>query len=101
MATVTRLERITITVMEPNLCGDTLNYYEKETGGSAWRCDECGLVWDRKSYAEGCADRGHKTNFEQTYYGRGALVNGVFTGTVTTYERRPIRQDGIRVAAAK
>lgn len=93
---VTRMEKITTQCMQAHsVSADSVNYVEKTYEGHAWMCNGCGLVWEKRHQAEGCRARGHKAVYVDKYYGRGAVVNGVFTGKVTTYERRAIRREKV------
>jgi hypothetical protein len=53
----------------------------------AWECPGCGLVWEKRWYAETCAKRGHPLEWEQRY--GGYVENGVHGG-YTAYKRRAI-----------
>jgi hypothetical protein len=59
-------------------------YIERTISGYAWACDDCGLVWEKKWYAESCERRGHPKRFDQ-HYG-GITENGAHKGG-TSYTR--------------
>jgi hypothetical protein len=95
---VTRRERIDgqASTMEPNAFGN--GYVELTIEHKyAWRCDGCGLVWDRKWHAESCPSRNHATRWEQRYGGR--VENGRHVG-YTAYTRAAIRRERVEAPAA-
>lgn len=94
-AGITRLERVDTAFMEPHLAGDSLHYVETTEEGYLYRCDECGLVWEKKWHARECAGRGHKTSFEQGPYGRCWIENGRMMGSPVYYTRRAVRRDPV------
>lgn len=63
--------------------------YYSEVGiqANTYACTDCGLVWDRKWYAETCEDRNHISTWEQKYGGR--IENGRYIG-YTAYVREAI-----------
>lgn len=63
---ITKVGRTVTGVMEPMMDG---SFRETSYEGNLWRCEECGLVWDKKWYAETCAQREHATSFQQGPYG--------------------------------
>jgi hypothetical protein len=97
MTIITRREKMAVGTMTAYMDG---SFSESTYEGYLWRCDGCGLVWERHWHAEKCAERGHCDSFVQTYYGRGpggsnAVVNGVFQGSVNTYTRRAVRREDV------
>lgn len=54
-------------VMVPYLSGDNVSYHQETVKTSAYRCDACGSVWAKRWYAETCADRKHRAQFDQVY----------------------------------
>jgi len=100
MSFVTVQESITTGVMQARLVGDSsVAYVETDYQGNAWRCEGCGLVWEKRWYAETCDKRDHKPSFVQRYFRPGsgpmgnATVNGVYQGTVSEYTRQSLRRD--------
>lgn len=79
MTTTTQTELITprelvdCPFMEPYTDG---SYVETSEVNRAWRCNACGLVWDRRHYAEHCGTRGHKATWQRGY-GATAVINGI------------------------
>lgn len=90
MSKITRLERIRTTSMEPMLDG---SYQEHVHDSWAWRCDGCGLVWDRKHHAAGCEARGHKARWDEGPYGVTMVLNGVPQGNLRYYTRQALRRE--------
>lgn len=90
---ITRLERIKTTSMEPMMDG---SYREHQHDSWAWRCDDCGLVWDRKNLAEHCGERKHVPQFEDGPYGVKYVLNGVPQGNVHYYTRQAMRREKAR-----
>lgn len=82
-----RMEKSATDYMEPMLHG-----YVQRTAeyASAWKCSDCGLVWQKKWYADTCGDRGHKSAFQQ-HYG-GYVLNGKYVGG-TSYTRQALRRE--------
>lgn len=70
---ITKRELTDCPFMEPYTDG---SFVATSEVGNAWRCDGCGLVWDRKHYAQFCSTRGHKIMWERGY-GATMVVNGV------------------------
>jgi hypothetical protein len=62
-------------------------YAERTISGYAWSCDGCGLIWEKRWHAEGCAERSHAPSFAQ-HYG-GYTENGQHKGG-TSYTRQAI-----------
>jgi len=89
MSTVTRMESITTTSMEPLYEG---GYREIEVTKWAWRCDQCGNVWSRKQWAEACESRRHRMAWVQTYYSGRDPITGKPTH-VSTFIRTVIRRE--------
>lgn len=85
-------EEIETTVMEPMLNG---GYHERTYAAHAWQCPSCGLVWDKKWYAESCATRNHAPSFQQRYGVRGTL-NGKPYGNIYYVTRQSLRRDPIK-----
>lgn len=85
------MERIRAGKMEPMLDG---SYSERTFEGYAWRCDECGLVWDRRRFADSCASRGHRPSFQEGPYGVRFVLNGVPQGNIHYYTRTALRREG-------
>jgi hypothetical protein len=75
-----KLGHIKHEVMEMRFHGPALNvtYIEKTISGNAWACEDCGLIWEKRWYADSCTKRGHALAFEQTY--GGYLEFGVHKG---------------------
>lgn len=93
--TVTRLEKIETTMMEPILSGDTgIHYVEKTITGYAWCCNACGLVWDRKWMAEQCGERKHRPTFDQVYH-RAVMHQGKMVDSTYAITRQAIRCEPI------
>lgn len=96
---ITRLgEAVNTATMEPYLAGDGLEWHEEDITTRTWRCNTCGLVWDRRHRAVSCAQRGHVARFEdrypyqiQTAYGPRVAYN--------TYTRVALRRDRAEVKA--
>ena len=95
MASVTRLEESATAFMEPLMDGS----YREETNETAhlWRCDGCGLVWEKKWHAATCEQRRHVSSFPQGPYGVAGVVNGRPVpfpgGEIRYYTRRAVRRD--------
>jgi hypothetical protein len=92
MSTVTRRERIDgrAATMEPTLSG---NYVELTIEHKyAWRCDGCGLVWERQWHAASCAERNHAPRWEQRYGGH--VENGRHVG-FKAYPRVAMRREDV------
>jgi hypothetical protein len=66
------LEAIQAAVMEMDQSG---YFHEVGVAKHAHQCLGCGLVWQIKWHADSCADRGHKSHWQQRYYS-GAIING-------------------------
>ena len=92
---VSRLEARKTTIMEPVLSGDSVVYRQADVDGYLWRCEDCGLVWDKKWYADSCSKRSHVPSFEQGPYGVTHMENGVPQGRLYYYTRRAIRRDRV------
>lgn len=69
----TRREMVDCPFMEPYQDG---SFVATSKVGYAWRCDDCGLVWDRKHYAENCGRRQHVAHWRRGY-GATMILNGV------------------------
>lgn len=94
MSKVSMLEKVTTAYMEPLISGDAdVTYIERSYEGNLYRCEGCGRCWDKKWYAETCADRRHVDSFPQ-HYGWKQLGNGRWVPT-TTYTRRALRRDKV------
>ena len=65
--------KVTTTMME-TFSGAT--WHEKSIDVWLIACSSCGLMWDRKSQAESCKERGHVESFPQSY--GGYVENGVY-----------------------
>ena len=89
---VTRRERIETTAMEPLLDGGVR---ERTYDAYAWRCDTCGLVWEKKHQAQDCTARGHKSRYQQGPYGNCWIENGVLRGNPIFYTRVAIRREPV------
>jgi len=89
-APITRCERIKAGAMSPTLSG---GYVEIEYDGYAWKCDGCGLVWNRQGYASTCADRGHVEQFESQLYGVTHVINNVPQGRPHSFTRYALRRE--------
>jgi hypothetical protein len=91
---VTRLERLRSETMDAHLAGDSVYFVEKEIENYAYRCDSCGLVWDKRHRAEQCAARGHKSSFRDGPYGVSYVLNGVPQGrNIHYYTRTALRRE--------
>lgn len=91
---ITKREAIETTTMEAYLSGDNVRYEEELIKKFAWRCNGCGLVWTRKSQAEGCKARGHETFYVDRYPIIGIGQNGVKVVTgYNEYKREAIRRE--------
>lgn len=91
MASVTRLEERPTAIMEPLMDGGFVESTIEHA--HLWRCDGCGLVWQKRWHAETCAERGHKPSFEQGPYGVTHVVNGRLMGNPRYYTRSAVRRD--------
>lgn len=96
MSNVTRQEKIETEAMEAHLSGDSVFYVEKLYTANAWRCDGCGLVWEKRHQAQECESRKHVTQFDQ-HYG-GTVINGVHQGG-SKFTRYAIRREKVEVPA--
>jgi hypothetical protein len=93
MSSVTRRDKINTEIMEPHLTQNTFYYVETTVEQvSSWRCDGCGLVWEKKWHAESCENRDHKTSFEQRY--GGTIVNGKHVG-YRAFVRKAMRREKV------
>jgi hypothetical protein len=97
MSNVTRREQAATEMMTATMSGN----YEPHTLEYAhlWRCDGCGLVWQKRWHAETCEGRGHKTSFQQGPYGVQRVENGKAVGTLTYYTRQAVRREKVEVMA--
>lgn len=91
---VTRRERITTQAMSPTMSG---SYVQVQYDCYAWRCDTCGLVWDKKHLAVNCASRTHVQSFEDGPYGVTYVLNGVPQGNIHYYTRTAMRREKVAV----
>jgi hypothetical protein len=91
---VTRCEERPSTFMTPLMDGGYAEHTAEQA--HAWRCDGCGLVWEKRWHAETCTKRGHKTSFVQGPYGVRGVENGKLIGTPTYYTRRAIRREQVQ-----
>jgi hypothetical protein len=96
MSAVSRRERVQTGAMEPLLDG---GYSERTYEGFAWRCDGCGLVWEKRNQAEQCEGRGHTPAYQAGPYGRCWIENGQLRGSPTFYPRRALRRERLEAAA--
>ena len=89
MSAIKRIGETSSGMMEPHVdsSGEATYYVKKEITATTYGCTGCGLVWDRKRYAEECESRGHSTFFTQ-YYG-GYFENGKHVGG-TEYRRQSL-----------
>jgi hypothetical protein len=92
MSKVTMQGECTTDVMQPTMDG---GYVQHSYNAKLWRCEGCGLVWDKKWYAETCESRGHIPTWEQGPYGVTHVSNGVPQGNLTYYTRQAVRRDKI------
>jgi hypothetical protein len=96
MSKSTFVEASETAVMEPTITG---TYVERTVKSALWRCEGCGLVWEKRWHAETCESRGHKDRFAQGPYGVQRMENGKLVGTLHWYERRAVRRDRVAVSA--
>lgn len=89
---VTRRERRTVETMDALLSG---GYVEHQYEGHLWRCDGCGLVWEKRGFAEGCAARGHVAHWMAGPYGVTYVLNGVPQGNIRYYPRDAVRREPV------
>ena len=99
MSKVTIQEPILTGVMQAHVSDRSVTFAEASYQGNAWRCEGCGLVWEKRWHAETCDKRDHRTSFVQQYFRPGpgpmgnAIVDGVYQGKVLEYTRQSIRRD--------
>lgn len=93
MSTVTMREARGTSWMTPTLDGGFVEAHEEKA--HAWRCDGCGLVWEKRWHAETCESRKHITSFEQGPYGVSRVENGKLVGNLKWYTRRAIRREKV------
>ena len=70
MSSIVRVGRVSTSMMEPNMMSEVDIWREVGIEANTYGCTGCGLVWDRKWYAEQCEDRNHAHTWEQRYGGR-------------------------------
>ena len=97
MSTVTRREVSETSVMEPTLAGSYVETVLEQT--HLWRCDGCGLVWEKRWHAQSCEERGHARSFDQGPYGVRYVENGRPVGNLRWYRRSAVRRERVGVAA--
>jgi hypothetical protein len=88
MSNVTQREQVEATMTEPLIDG---GYQERTYRGFAWRCDGCGLVWEKRHQAQGCEGRNHQGRYEAGPYG-GYVENGRHVGG-RYYPRAALRRE--------
>ena len=97
MSNVTKREIAATEIMEPMLDG---SFREATIDKSHnWRCDGCGLVWEKRWHAETCESRSHRASFEQGPYGVRYVENGRPVGDLKWYTRRAVRREKVEVVA--
>jgi hypothetical protein len=89
MSKVKYMGHVDTEMMEPHLGGDAVYYEQVGIRNPSFACLDvsCGLVWDRKHYAESCEGRGHVSKWSQGY--GGMVENGVYK-PARTYVRQAI-----------
>ena len=89
-----RLEPSEHTAMVPHFTGAELSvsYREERYEGYLWACYYCGLVWERKGYADECGEREHALSFPQRY--GGFVENGIWKGG-SVYVRQSLGKRGV------
>jgi hypothetical protein len=90
---VTRIEmgeEVDVELMEPLLDG---TYAEATVKGHAWKCNECGRVWDRRWVASQCAGRGHSDTITFGPYGVRYVENGLPVGELKYYTHSCLRRE--------
>jgi predicted amidophosphoribosyltransferase len=92
MSSVTKRGRVQTEAMEPLLSG---GYSQRQYEGYSWRCDGCGLVWEKRNQAADCERRGHKPAYQAGPYGRCWIENGQLRGNPVFYPRRAIRRERV------
>lgn len=96
MSTVTRREANPTAIMTPTLDGGYVEHTIE--AAHAWRCDGCGLVWEKRWHAEACEERGHVPSFQQGPYGVKYVENGQPVGDLRYYQRSAIRREALASA---
>ena len=71
MSNIVKLNTVDSSMMEMRVSGHDMNvtYEEVHIQANTYACVGCGLVWDRKWYAETCEKRNHVSKWEQRYGG--------------------------------
>ena len=78
------------------VAGDSMVYDHVAINATTYACTGCGLVWERKWYAETCEERKHAVKFPQ-HYGWKMNAYGKYFPT-QTFVRRAIARDKSLVA---
>ena len=80
MSSIVKVGKADTAMMEMRFSGADMNISYAEVGieANTYACTGCGLVWDRKWYAETCESRNHVPSWEQRY--GGYIENGVPKG---------------------
>ena len=94
MSSVTKRNPITTRWMTPLING---GFVEASEQAHEWRCDGCGLVWDKRNHAQDCEKRGHLAHWEAGPYGVTYVLNGVPQGNLRWYPRDAIRRERVEV----
>tara|TARA_Y100000310_G_scaffold249788_1_gene255910 strand:- start:1552 stop:1848 length:297 start_codon:yes stop_codon:yes gene_type:complete len=98
MSEIVKLDVVETEMMEMRLSGEALNVSYEQVGiqANSYGCTGCGLVWDRKWYAEQCEDRNHVSKWEQRY---GGIVENNIHKNYKAYQRnaRGYRKDIVNV----
>ena len=98
MSNIVKLDVVETEMMEMRFSGVELNVSYEQVGiqSNSYGCTGCGLVWDRKWYAEQCEDRNHVSKWEQRY---GGIVENNIHKNYKAYQRnaRGYRKDIVNV----
>jgi len=91
MGKVKYMGHVDTAMMEMRFSGEAMNvsYEQVDISNPSYACMDaaCGLIWDRKHYAESCESRGHVSHWEQGY--GGGMENGIYK-PAKTYPRTAI-----------
>ena len=83
MSMVKYMGQVATDMMEARFGVTDVYYVEKAINSPSFACIDvsCGLIWDRKHYAESCEARGHVSKWSQSY--GGYIENGLHKGGAT------------------
>lgn len=96
----TRLDQtINHEIMEPRILGEDVYYSEKPVTTHIYRCDGCGLLWNKRWYADTCGERKHISVWAQTYWHRAPGFQTTGKVEPVHYPREAVGRDK-RVARA-